>query len=342
MKTQVDTHELTNNGADVDWSDVQDHWDTGRHGSFSGMADNEICYRSFSRDNQAGAIVISSGRTECMLKYQETIFELCTREGYSVYILDHRGQGFSGRMLDDPQKGHVEEFHDYVHDFNTFVTTIVEPSQQDISGANKLYLLAHSMGGCIASLYLEEHPHHQFRAAALCSPMHQPKAGPWFVPEMLVDKVSDFKSVFSKRNEFVRNRGPYRNISFQEIGREIEDGYPKWALTHDEGRYERVRQLYDEAPQSVTIGGPTYNWAKQAIDAAQQSRSQAGEIRIPLILLQAGGDTVVEPAGHDEFARNAVDCDLIRINGAYHELLIESDRYRQKALRHVLGFFRDN
>ena len=39
--------------------------------------------------------------------------------GYSVYIHDHRGQGFSARMLDDPQKGYVYNFGDYVTDFTT-------------------------------------------------------------------------------------------------------------------------------------------------------------------------------------------------------------------------------
>ena len=93
---------------------IEQLWVTGLAGSFEGVDSvdsdeyvraserrrrriKEIRYRKFEVENQKGAIVISSGRTECMLKYKEVVFEL-TKEGYSVYIFDHRGQGFSDRL----------------------------------------------------------------------------------------------------------------------------------------------------------------------------------------------------------------------------------------------------
>src|SRR3954451_20076293 len=57
-----------------------------------------IRYRVFAPETppavDKGAIVISSGRTEGMVIYQELIYDL-QKQGYRVYILDHRGQGFS-------------------------------------------------------------------------------------------------------------------------------------------------------------------------------------------------------------------------------------------------------
>jgi len=36
--------------------------------------------------------------------------------GFDVLIIDHRGQGRSGRLLADPHLGHVNRFNDYVDD----------------------------------------------------------------------------------------------------------------------------------------------------------------------------------------------------------------------------------
>ena len=110
---------------------------------------------------------------------------------YSVYILDHRGQGFSGRMVEDTQIGHVEKFNDYVTDLNTFVLDVAKPAN---AGQN-LFLVAHSMGGCIGSLYIETYTD-DIDATILCSPMHQPSTG--FIPERLAEMVADKKSFFKK------------------------------------------------------------------------------------------------------------------------------------------------
>ncbi len=82
---------------------IKECWDLGEPGEFtsrhpSADAAVKIKYRIFERADEKAAIVISSGRTECMFKYEETIYDLY-EEGYSVYIHDHRGQGFSGPTI---------------------------------------------------------------------------------------------------------------------------------------------------------------------------------------------------------------------------------------------------
>ena len=70
------------------------------------------------RAAEQGAIVLVSGRTESMLKYKEVVHDLF-RNGWSVYIHDHRGQGLSDRepaVRATPDIGHVERFDDFVRD----------------------------------------------------------------------------------------------------------------------------------------------------------------------------------------------------------------------------------
>lgn len=123
-------------------NDIEPYWKkNGTKGNFRADDGINISYMAFEVENEKGAIVISSGRTESYIKYQELVYEL-TRQGYSVYLHDHRGQGYSDRLLkDDLHKGHVDEFNDYVNDLDTFVRKVVL-----LKSHKKMFLLAHSMG----------------------------------------------------------------------------------------------------------------------------------------------------------------------------------------------------
>uniref|UniRef100_UPI0013D3B38A alpha/beta fold hydrolase n=1 Tax=Enterobacter cloacae TaxID=550 RepID=UPI0013D3B38A len=83
-----------------------------------------------------------------------------------VLIIDHRGQGLSGRMLPDTRRGHVDNFSDYVDDLAAFWQQEVQPGPW-----RKRYILAHSMGGAISTLFLQRHKH-QCDAIALTAPMY--------------------------------------------------------------------------------------------------------------------------------------------------------------------------
>ena len=61
----------------------------------------ELAYRCIEHPTPLGFVVISSGRTESLLKYDETVYDLHSA-GYSVFIHDHRGQGLSGSTTGVP------------------------------------------------------------------------------------------------------------------------------------------------------------------------------------------------------------------------------------------------
>ena len=93
------------------------------------------------------AIVISHGFTECMPKYYEMIYYFA-KAGYSVYMVEHRGHGFSERSVSDMSMVTVNSFDDYVSDLDMFIREIVMKRE----GRRPLYLYGHSMGGAIAAL----------------------------------------------------------------------------------------------------------------------------------------------------------------------------------------------
>ncbi len=110
-------------------------------GEFKGKDGVAIRYAALRQEKVDRAILIVNGRVESYLKYQELAWDLW-RQGYSLYLIDHRGQGMSGRMLSDHDKGYVDQFDDYVLDLKQFHDQIIMADKPA-----KLFLLAHSMGG---------------------------------------------------------------------------------------------------------------------------------------------------------------------------------------------------
>lgn len=302
---------------------------TGQSGRLEGEKKIGLHYRVFHPEGGAPgkrAVVIASGRTESVLGYAELIHDL-SRQGYTVYIHDHRGQGQSDRLVaDDPDKGHVDAFDHYVKDLKTLVNEVVRPAQHDA-----VLLLAHSMGGAIASLYLQRYPG-DFPAAALISPMHEP-----LLPLLGTDATDLVCTAFQglkkvlPPTDYAPGQGRYNPPSFA-----------KNDYTHSAVRYAGKLSAYQEGH----IGGPTNRWIQEACAASEKARADAGKISVPVLLLQAGEDTAVRNEAQLEFCKkvNAGNsggrCEGLVVEKAYHSLFIEADTFRVPAMSRVLEFFK--
>ncbi|MFM5707915.1 alpha/beta fold hydrolase [Aeromonas veronii] len=292
-------------------------------GEFKGKDGVAIRYAALRQEKVDRAILIVNGRVESYLKYQELAWDLW-RQGYSLYLIDHRGQGMSGRMLSDHDKGYVDQFDDYVVDMKQFHDQIIMADKPA-----KLFLLAHSMGGAISARYLERWPD-DIRAAVLSSPMLGINLGglPKWLARGLATTIGTVGGWFGEP-PYGPGQGPYQDHGFADN-----------ELTHSQSRYQAFRQIYEQHPQ-IKLGGATAHWIYQGITGADAAIADAGAIKTPLLLLQAGNDSVVDNAAQDAFCTKA-SCEggkPLRIEGAWHELFIESDDKRQPALTAMLDFF---
>ncbi|MGU5769511.1 lysophospholipase [Aeromonas sp. YN13HZO-058] len=292
-------------------------------GEFKGKDGVTIRYAALRQAKVDRAILIVNGRVESYLKYQELAWDLW-RQGYSLYLIDHRGQGMSGRMLDDPQKGYVDQFDDYVVDLKQLHDQIIMADQPA-----KLFLLAHSMGGAISARYLERWPG-DIKAAVLSSPMLGINLGglPKWLAKGLAATLGTVGGWIGEP-PYGPGQGPYQ-----------DDGFADNGLTHSHSRYQAFRQLYEQYPQ-IKLGGATAHWIYQGITGADAAIAEAGAIKTPLLVLQAGDDKIVDNAAQDRFCTLA-KCEggkPLRIEGAWHELLMETDDKRQPALNAMAEFF---
>src|SRR5690606_7781022 len=71
-------------------------------------------------------------------------------------------------------------------------------------------------------------------------------------------------------------------------------------LTHSQARYQAFRDTYAKHPE-VQLGGPTFGWLVEALKASEKAAACAPKIKIPVTLVQAGGDQVVSPRGQRRF-----------------------------------------
>ncbi|MDF0533513.1 alpha/beta fold hydrolase [Shewanella sp. A32] len=277
------------------------------------------CFIRHPQSNKA--IVVSNGRVESYLKYQETLYDLY-QQGYSVYALDHIGQGLSSRLTVNPHKGHIDRFSRYVDHLGLFVDKVVKPAAH-----SQLFLLGHSMGSAIGTLYLKHHSD-VFNAAVLCAPMFGIKLP---LPRRFILWLAKILNNYTpgKEPNYIPGGHNYQAMSFE-----------KNQLTHCRKRYAQLVQLYQQVPQ-VQLGSPTNQWLIESLIASEQARqfAQTNTV-VPLLILQAGNDHIVDNCAQQHAIGPRTQ--LQRIPGAHHELFLEEDAFREVALQYLFSFFERN
>ena len=276
-------------------------------------------------------VVVVNGRTESYLKYQELAYEL-TQQGYQVLMFDHKGQGLSARLADHPNKGHIEDFQQYIDDMHQLISSVVLADKVHTDKKLPLYLLGHSMGGAISTLYLQQHPD-VFQKAALSAPMHGIN-GKLAYDEWDACRLASTVTLFSTQGYAGFADKPYAAMPFE--GND---------LTGSKQRYQWMQSLYQDNPQ-LQLGGATWGWLDQACTVLPQIQQQADKIKIPVLVMQAELDTLVSARAQQEFCTalannpNSGCVDGLQvIKGAKHELLFEQDEIRQQVLEKVLTHF---
>jgi lysophospholipase len=295
---------------------IENFYETGKEGYLIGADSISIYYKVFEQKLPTSAIVISSGRTEAAIKYKELIYDLY-QNGYSVYIHDHRGQGLSGRMTDDPDMGFVKDFQYYIDDMKEFYDRFIKPRAYEHT-----FLLAHSMGGAIGMTYLEQFPE-DFDAAAFSSPMLGLKP-----PLCTVVKVFD--------------RDVPRYAIGQHSYNDDSSGFEDNALTGSKIRYDRMQAAYTLVPEA-RLGGVTYTWVHESCEQFAVLFENIDHIETPFLLFSAENESIVSTSAHRNFMEKAKalgkDCQAYDIAGGRHELFIEKDQQRLETLNTTLDFF---
>lgn len=299
--------------------------------SFINTQQLTIRYAYVIPDRAKQLIVVSPGRVEGYLKYKELVYDL-VQLGYAVAVIDHQGQGLSTRRLDNPHKGYVEDFNDYVMDLHQLIDKEIKPK---FSG--DLYFLSHSMGGAIGLRYIQQFPS-TFKKAVFSSPMWGLNAGPLpkTVAKSLVSSITWMNNLVAEESSYFAGSTDYEPPSFEDN-----------VLTNSKARYQYFRDIYEKIPK-LKLGGITYNWLSQSIKALDKAQNELNKVKTPLLVVQAGGDKVIDNTGQDlfcqELQRHGQPCfsgKPIILMGAEHELFIEQDEIRNQLMAQIVDFYQN-
>lgn len=255
-----------------------------------------------------GTVALFQGHNEFIEKYFETIEELRKR-GFDVVTMDWRGQAGSERELDDPRKGHVDDFAQYRRDLEAFVADALRPHPQP------WFALAHSMGGAIM-LDAAHAGRPPFERLVVTAPMIDlanlrfPRGARWLADTLDMLGLGGWYIPGGKRKSFLE--GPFEGNH----------------LTTDPVRFARNAGIIARAPELV-IGDPTIGWVNAAFRLMKrfEEPEYARRIRTPVLSFAVGREDIVSNAAIERFVQNLNTAALVWVPGAKHELLMERDEY---------------
>lgn len=294
---------------------------SGRFGEFPGVGGVKIRYVTFQKQNGSGALVVLPGKSETYLKYAEFFYDL-QELPLSLYSMDHRGMGFSERMLPDRLKMHVEHFDDYLQDVRTFLDTVVKAG-----GYERLFVLGHSTGSLIAALILESHPE-EFQAGILCSPLFDLNVGP--IPGFVLRVLARLLDRPGRHEEYSIGQKNIERLPFEK--NTISHSFPRWSLWEQE---------IIPNTEAIQFGGVTNRWIRESLMAGYRAVRGAGQIKAPVLLLQAEQDSLTKAGAQDRFCRRVPLCRKVLLQGARHEILIEREDIRTAAITHIKAFLNE-
>ena len=299
-----------------------------KNGIFKGANNINIHYATYSSNESANrCLVILPGRSEPLEKYAEVVYDLDHGRhagAFRYFLMDHRGQGSSARMINDEagdsEKGYVDHFENYAADVKTFLDSVVGKA-----GCREKLLLAHSLGAGIAVDFMQKNPEY-FDRAFLTSPMLKIQTAPY---SYAVARSIVLASMAAGRGKkFAVGQKPFNpNRNFEAN-----------AFTTSKVRYNMAMDMFDLFPQT-RLGGVTNRWLNEVMSATSHIRKKYDEIKLPMRVAHAGNETYSEPDEMIRLCEEAPHCNRVFLKDSKHEVLMDQDHNRGVVLLEIETFF---
>ncbi|OIO37498.1 MAG: hypothetical protein AUJ75_04120 [Candidatus Omnitrophica bacterium CG1_02_49_10] len=217
----------------------------------------------------------------------ENFAEKLMDNGFGVASFDLIGHGRSRGI-----RGHVSRFDDYLEQLSEFIKFI-----RSQYGKRGLFLIGHSLGGLIALNFVLKNPE-IFQGVVLSSPALALRIKPTWFELNMARAFSRILPFYTQNNRI--------NTKFLSHDRSVVLAYDADTLCH----HKISARLYTEM-----VGAMKY--------AGDNMRG----ISIPILILQAGSDKIVNPETSSAAFQTIVsrDKDLHIYPGLFHEIFNEID-----------------
>ena len=287
-----------------------------RQGSLTSFDGTILNYYFAVPQTPKAAVVIVHGMAEFFAKYHEYAWYLY-QAGYSVFFMEQRGHGYSEGKMKVHDLIYVDDYDTYVKDLRCFTENVVD---KEAAGLNKL-LIAHSMGGAVATRYLEKYPDY-FKKAVLSSPMIKMKSGnlsPFVVKHLWVYSRIFFKTkIIAPNQKHFNPETPIETSSAKSV--------PRF-------EYQLSLRRKDEHYQACAA---TFGWALASIKVHDDILKNAKKITTPIAMMTAGDDHLINPEGYREIREILPDIKVYNYPDSRHEIFNAGEETRKQYYRDVL------
>lgn len=284
-----------------------------------GWAIRRIDWPALNVGAARGSILFLPGRGDHYEKYLETL-DYWANAGWRVTSIDWRGQGLSGRLLDDPAVGYIDDFATWIADLGFFYEKWIS----ECPGPH--VVAAHSMGGHLLMRALAEKA-----IAPDAAVFSAPMLGFTGLPISITGGYARLMEFLGK-GEHAAWKVSEKPLSGVNMRGNI--------LTHDADRYADELAWWELRP-GVKLGPPSWHWIARAV-ASIQSLDAPGVIEAivtPVLMLGTSADQLVSRSAIEHYAKRLPNCELLMFGKeAAHELLREADGVRDKCLSTIDQF----
>ncbi len=285
-------------------------------GSITSFDGTHLNYYTATPDNPKAAVVFVHGMAEFWPKYYEYGWNLY-RAGFRIFFIEHRGHGYSEGKCKEPDLIYIDDYNTYVEDLKCFMDKVVVKETKGLP----LLALAHSMGGAIASRFIEKYPDY-FKAAVLSSPMIKMKAGN--VSPLIVMVLRIYAKLFRKEKTLAPNQKHFNPNPPIETSS---------AKSKPRFEYQLSLRRKDDHYQA---SASTLGWALASIKVHDDIIRHADKIRIPVTIMTAGNDHLIDPLGYDEIAERVPQAQFIHYENSRHEVFNADEITRKKYFADVI------
>mgnify|MGYP006271165611 CR=1 FL=1 len=263
-----------------------------------------------------GTVLLFPGRTEYCEKYGRVAADLAAA-GYGMAAFDWRGQGLADRPRHRRDMGHVVSFAEYQQDVAAFRAAL-----ESLGVPSPWFLVGHSMGGAIGLRAV--HDGLPVRAGAFTGPMWGIQMRPLL--RAISGVVLGLAGPLGFGKSFAITTGPYTPMPFEEN-----------PLTTDRDQFDYMtRQL--QAHPELTLGGPSNRWVHAALrESAALMAMPAPDL--PALAIVGAREKIVEPAAARTRMETWPNGRFLSVDGAEHEVLMESPALRDKVLGEIIALF---
>ncbi len=268
-----------------------------------------------------GTVIFIPGRTEFIEKFTEDI-SIFNQLGFACAAMDLRGQGMSHRPHPDRDKHYVESFDPHLEDLKQLFEQVLINKMQ-----KPFILMGHSAGSHVILRFLKEHPGYA-DAAITVAPMVKVNNGG--LPNFVLSGLPKLMMALGLGDKYIPGHTAFKTGRW---------GWRK-KLTHDDERFEDEDHFIHTRDKRLAVGGATYKWLHEALQSTDvlNAPGYAEAIETPVLLLQASEDTIVDNEAQNAIAARMPNVTFVKIAGAMHEILKETDDHREQVWDAISNF----